>query len=32
MDAGGWASPIMPMRYIQRARVADEGVRLTGEG
>jgi len=32
MDAGGWASPAMPMRYIQRAKVANEGVRLSGEG
>jgi integrase len=28
MDAGGWSSPAMPMRYIQAARIANEGVRL----
>ena len=27
-DAGGWASVAMPMRYIERARIANEGVRL----
>lgn len=30
MDAGGWSSPSMPMRYIERARVANDGVKLTG--
>lgn len=34
-DAGGWASPTMPLRYAQRAAVANDGVRLgtdeTGE-
>jgi len=28
MDAGGWNSPAMPMRYIEAARIANEGVRL----
>ena len=28
MDAGGWASPAMPMRYVEAARIANEGVRL----
>ena len=28
MDAGGWSSPAMPMRYIQAAQIANEGVRL----
>ena len=27
-DAGGWASVAMPMRYIESARIANEGVRL----
>jgi integrase len=27
-DAGGWASLAMPMRYIEAARIANEGVRL----
>lgn len=27
-DAGGWASPAMPMRYVERARIANEGVRV----
>lgn len=27
-DAGGWASPAMPLRYIGAARIANEGVRL----
>lgn len=27
-DAGGWSSPAMPMRYIEAAKVANEGVRL----
>jgi integrase len=29
MDAGGWASPAMPMRYVESARVANEGVTLS---
>ena len=28
MEAGGWASPAMPMRYVEAARIANEGVRL----
>lgn len=27
-DAGGWASPAMPLRYVEAARVANEGVLL----
>jgi integrase len=27
-DAGGWASPAMPLRYAQAAAIANEGVRL----
>jgi integrase len=27
-DAGGWASPKMPLRYVERTRIANEGVRL----
>jgi len=30
-DAGGWSSPAMPLRYVERASVANEGVRLEGE-
>jgi integrase len=30
-DAGGWASMAMPLRYIERAKIANEGVR-TEEG
>ena len=29
-DAGGWASPSMPLRYVEAARIANEGVRLSG--
>jgi integrase len=25
MDAGGWSSPAMPMRYIADAHIANEG-------
>jgi len=28
MDAGGWSSPAMPLRYIEAAKIANEGVRL----
>jgi integrase len=28
MDAGGWASPAMPMRYIDAAAIANDGVLL----
>ena len=27
-DAGGWASPAMPWRYVEAAKIANEGVRL----
>jgi integrase len=27
-DAGGWASPAMPLRYVEAARIANEGVQL----
>jgi len=27
-DAGGWASPAMPLRYAQAAEIANDGVRL----
>ncbi len=27
-DAGGWASPAMPLRYVAAAQIANEGVRL----
>jgi len=27
-DAGGWNSPAMPLRYIEAAKIANEGVRL----
>ena len=27
-DAGGWASPAMPLRYIEAAKIANQGVRL----
>lgn len=27
-DAGGWTSPAMPLRYVETARIANEGVRL----
>jgi integrase len=27
-DAGGWSSPSMPLRYVERAKVANEGVML----
>jgi integrase len=29
-DAGGWASPAMPLRYVKVARIANEGVKLEG--
>lgn len=28
-DAGGWNSPAMPLRYVEAAKVANEGVRLS---
>lgn len=31
-EAGGWASPAMPLQYAERAEVANEGVRLGGAG
>ena len=27
-DAGGWSSPAMPLRYVEAAKVANEGVRV----
>jgi integrase len=27
-DAGGWASPSMPLRYVEAAAIANQGVRL----
>lgn len=27
-DAGGWSSPAMPLRYVEAAKVANEGVKL----
>lgn len=27
-DAGGWASPAMPLRYVERAVIANDGVNL----
>lgn len=27
-DAGGWSSPAMPLRYVEAARIANEGVKL----
>jgi hypothetical protein len=27
-DAGGWSSPAMPLRYVESARVANQGVQL----
>lgn len=30
-DAGGWTSPAMPLRYVEAARIANEGVRLEEE-
>jgi integrase len=27
-DAGGWASPAMPLRYVEAAKIANEGVKL----
>ena len=27
-DAGGWASPAMPLRYAESAEIANEGVKL----
>lgn len=27
-DAGGWSSPAMPLRYVERAKIANEGVNL----
>ena len=30
-DAGGWSSLAMPSRYVEAARVANQGVRLTAQ-
>lgn len=27
-DAGGWSSPAMPLRYVQRGKIANAGIRL----
>jgi len=27
-DAGRWSSPAMPLRYVEAAEIANEGVRL----
>jgi len=27
-DAGGWNSPVMPLRYVETAKIANEGVKL----
>jgi len=27
-DAGGWSSPAMLLRYVEAAKIANEGVRL----
>jgi integrase len=27
-DAGGWSSPAMPLRYVESAKIANEGVKL----
>lgn len=27
-DAGGWSSPAMPLRYIQAAKIANDGIKL----
>lgn len=27
-EAGGWKSPAMPLRYVERAKIANEGVKL----
>ena len=32
MQAGGWNSPAMPMRYIQEAEIANEGVVMLDSG
>ncbi|GAC1547761.1 MAG: hypothetical protein NVS2B7_23480 [Herpetosiphon sp.] len=31
-DGGGWKSPHMPLRYAQRAAIANEGIRLDDPG
>ncbi len=30
-DAGGWNSPAMPLRYVEKAQIANEGVKLSSE-
>jgi len=27
-DAGGWSSPAMPLRYVENAKIANQGVLL----
>jgi ATP-dependent DNA helicase RecQ len=29
-DAGGWNSPAMPLRYVEAAKIANQGVKLDG--
>ena len=31
-DAGGWASPAMPLRYVETAKIANQGVLLGERG
>jgi integrase len=31
-DAGGWSSPAMPLRYVEAAKIANQGVLLGEEG
>ena len=31
MDAGGWSSPAMPLRYVESAKIANQGVSLGEE-
>ena len=31
-DAGGWASPAMPLRYVETAKIANQGVLLGDRG
>ena len=31
-DAGGWASPAMPLRYVENAKIANQGVLLGDRG
>ena len=31
MDAGGWSSPAMPLRYVEAVKIANQGVSLGEE-